>query len=118
MIMGIHHVSILASSEKSIKFYEKLGFVVKFRKERANDIIVLMFGHGMQIEMFIDDRHPVSPMGLEEPLGVRHFALVVDCLEKTMIELQLDHTDIGTDWQGIRYCYVVDPDGNQIEFHE
>jgi len=42
----------------------------------------------------------------------------VDNLENTLTELGIAHTDIGTDWQGIRYCYITDPDGNQVELHE
>ena len=89
-----------------------------FRKERTNDKIILLDGYGMQLEVFIDDRHPGKKSGKDEPLGCRHFALRVDNLENTLAELGTDHTDIGTDWQGIRYCYITDPDGNQVELHE
>ena len=71
-----------------------------------------------QLEVFIDNDHPVKPTGQDEPLGCRHFALRVDNLETTLSEQRIAHTDIGNDWQGIRYCYVNDPDGNQVELHE
>lgn len=118
MITGIHHVSLLISSEKCLDFYKKLGFVETFRKERKGDTVVLMDGYGMQLEVFIDERHPKMPEGLDEPLGVRHFALKVYKLEATLAELSLDHTEIGNDWEGVRYCYVSDLDGNQVELHE
>lgn len=120
MITGIHHVSILASSEKSIEFYEKLGFEVTFRKDRANDIIVLMDGYGMQIEMFIDASHP-ERASEPENLGLRHFALKVNNIEETIEELANKNIicgEIGKDWTGIKYCYTEDPDGLPIELHE
>ena len=118
MITGIHHVSLLISSEECLDFYKKLGFTETFRKERANDKIILLDGYGFQLEIFMDTRHPNPAQGLDEPLGCRHFALKVDDIDSTVTELNIDHTDIGSDWQGIRYCYVTDPGGNQIELHE
>lgn len=58
----------------------QLNRLSEFRWEilclRVNDTIVLMDGYGIQLELFIDSRHPKT---LEiEPLGVRHLALKVD----------------------------------------
>ena len=119
MVVGFHHIALLISSEETLDFYKDvLGFTESFRKERANDKVILLDGYGMQLEVFIDNRHPKKAEGLDEPLGCRHFALKVDELESTLEQLQVSHTEIGTDWQGIRYCYIQDPDGNQIELHE
>ena len=118
MITGIHHIALLISSEECLDFYKKLGFTETFRKERTNDKIILMDGYGIQLEVFIDNNHPEKKTGKEEPLGCRHFALRVDRLETTLAELGLAHTDIETDWQGIKYCYITDPDGSQVELHE
>ena len=121
MITGMHHFSILTATEETVSFYEKLGFRSYFRKDRANDTIVLMKGHGVEIEMFIDPRHPVKPTGLDEPLGPRHIALKVDNIEETAAELKaagMTTGDIGTDCTGIRYCYITDPDGGLVELHE
>ena len=120
MITGIHHVSILASNEQSVAFYEKLGFEVTFRKDRAKDIIVLMDGYGMQIEMFIDASHPKRACDPEN-LGLRHFALKTTDIEDIVHELEekgISCGDIGKDWTGIKYCYIEDPDGLPIEVHE
>ena len=120
MINGIHHVSILASSEKSIEFYEKLGFEVSFRKDRKNDSIAIMDGYGIQIEMFIDASHP-KRASAPENLGLRHFALKVSDIEGTIIELAergVSCGETGLDWTGVKYCYTEDPDGLPIELHE
>ena len=34
MITGVHHIAIISSTEKSVVFYESLGFKEKFRKSR------------------------------------------------------------------------------------
>ena len=48
MMEGIHHISLLISSEKTLEFYKLLGFKESYRKERKNDIVVLLDGYGMQ----------------------------------------------------------------------
>jgi catechol 2,3-dioxygenase-like lactoylglutathione lyase family enzyme len=40
MISDLHHITIIASSKKSIAFYEKLGFTVLSIKDRGYDQIV------------------------------------------------------------------------------
>ena len=118
MITGIHHVALLVSSEEALDFYKKLGFTEVFRKTRANDTVALLDGYEMQLEVFVDGKHPKRPLGSEEPLGTRHFALKVDNLRKCLMDLGFVQPDIGTDWQGIRYCFITDPDGGQVELHE
>ncbi len=118
MITGVQHIALLISSEECLNFYKILGFAETFRKERKADTVVLLDGYGMQLEVFVDSHHTKRAEGLEEPIGCRHFALLVDNLEVTLEELALPHTDIGTDWTGVRYCYISDPDGNQVELHE
>ena len=58
MITGVHHIAIISSAEKSVVFYESLGFKEKFRNSREYDTIVLLEGYGIQLEMFIDPNHP------------------------------------------------------------
>ena len=117
MIQGIHHFAIIASSEKSVGFYGKLGFRETFRKERKNDTVVLMEGHGIQIEMFIDANHPERATDPEN-IGLRHVALKVDDIQRTANELGIEIGPVMEDWVGIRYAYAKDPDGLPVELHE
>lgn len=117
MIRGIHHVAIIASSEASVSFYAKLGFRETFRKERHYDTVVLMEGHGMQLELFIDPNHPDRAVQPENK-GLRHFALQVDSIEKTQKELGLAIGTVMHDWQNIPFVFITDPDGLPIELHE
>lgn len=114
MITGIHHFSIIASSEKSVEFYTTLGFREYKRIERGYDMVVLMEGYGVGLEVFIDPSHSRSVV---EPLGLRYSSLRVDDIEKTMKELGVDGK-IQTDWNGKRYVMITDPDGNDVQLIE
>lgn len=128
MLTALHHVALIVSSERSLRFYELLGFSEVFRKERTNDVIVLMEGHGFQLEIFIDSRHPSHPEGTEEPIGLRHFAIaVMGSLEDEIEELRCAFSSAGyelqvgpiiKDWTGVRFCFIKDFDGLSIEFRE
>ena len=117
MIAGIHHFSIIAASEESVEFYKKLGFEEKKRIERGHDIVVLLNGHGLWVEIFIDPRHPERATKPENR-GIRNISLKVDDVEKTVVELGLEAGEILTDWIGERYCFVRDPDGLPVQLHE
>ena len=116
MILGIHHLSIIVSSEESVKFYQKLGFAEERRIERSYDTVVLMSGYGVGLEVFIDPKHPRK--GEMEPLGLRNLSLRVNELEETVRELGLEDAEINTDWNGKRYCVITDPDGNAVQLCE
>ena len=117
MIQGIHHFAIIASSEISVDFYKKLGFHEIYRRDRKYDIVVLLEGHGMQIEMFVDPNHPERATNPENR-GLRHLALKVEKIEETVAELGLEIGPIMNDWVGVRYAFTADPDGLPIELHE
>ena len=88
MIKGLDHIAIIVSSEKSIRFYRKLGFTELYRTERNHDTVVLMLLSGTDIilEVFIDSNHP-ERMSDPEAKGLRHFALKVNSIEETIEEL-------------------------------
>ena len=115
MITGIHHLSIIASSEDSVAFYSSLGFSEVLRKERGYDTVVLMEGHGVGLEIYIDPSHPKRADNPEH-MGFRSIAIKVDSCEE--IKKHFDCGSIQQDWFGKRYCYTADPDGLPIQFHE
>ena len=117
MITGMHHFSIIAASEDSVSFYKRLGFNEFKRIERGHDIVVLLIGYDMWIEIFIDPRHPARATDPENR-GLRNISLRVDNLEKTVEELGLESEAMLTDWIGERYCFVKDPDGLLVQLHE
>ena len=113
MITGIHHFSIIASSEESITFYSTLGFREYRRIERGYDTVVLMEGYGVGLEVFIDPSH--SPAS-SEPLGLRYLSLKIDSIEDAIKDYETGEAQI--DWNGERYVNITDPDGNIVQLHE
>ena len=116
MIQSIHHFAISSRNEECVAFYMKFGFKEFFRRKRKNDTIVLLDGYGIQIEIFVDASNP--PRTNPEPLGLRHFAFKVGNIETTSQELAIEIGPIMNDWQGKRFTFCSDPDGNIIELHE
>lgn len=115
MIKGIHHISIIVSSEESVGFYSRLGFVEIHRIKRDYDIVVFMEGHNIELQLFVDPNHSKRPDN-PECFGIRRLALYVDDIEKVADEFECGH--VLTDWFDDRYCIATDPDGLPIEFHE
>lgn len=115
MIQGLHHIAIIVSSEKSIGFYEKLGFKEAERFIREKDTIVFMDGP-CPLEIFIDPNHPARVDG-PEALGLRHLALKVDDVEKTVAELGIEAEEI-REVNGKHFTFFKDPNGLPIELHE
>ena len=122
MISAVYHIAIIISKEENLIFYKLLGFSEVFRKVRTNDTAVLLDGYGMELEIFIDGRHPsrYDP----EPIGLRHFALKVDKIEDEIERLReasdtvIDFGPIMSDWRGERFVFMKDPDGTVVELHE
>lgn len=115
MIKGVHHISIIVSSELSVAFYERLGFASILRKDRGYDKVVIMKGYGIQLELFVDSRHPKRAIN-PESMGIRYISLQVDSLDSILNEFECGEVKI--DWCGNRYSYIYDPDGLPIQFHE
>ena len=113
MIQGLHHIAIIASSEKSIEFYSSLGFREKQRMERGYDTVVLMGGVCV-LEIYIDPTHPRRVTD-PEAFGLRHLAFEVRDLDE--IEKVFDCEPI-RETAGRRYTFTKDPDGLPIELCE
>ena len=114
---SIHHIALIASSQRTVGFYEQLGFSVErvIPREAKGDTVVLMSSDGGWLEIFIDPSHPPRPEG-KEPRGVRHFALSVDDLDSAAE--RFGNQPIGRDWAGVRYTVIRDPDGVAVELRE
>lgn len=115
MIVGIHHISMIVSSESSVTFYRALGFEETFRKDREYDTVVRMAGYGFELELFIDSTHPQRATNPEN-IGLRNISLKVDSCEEIMKKFKC--RPVQKDWFGVPYCFTTDPDGLPIQFHE
>ena len=119
--MLLHHIAIICSSEKSIAFYELLGFIVQNRIVRPehHDIIVWLEGNGVFLELFIDSTHPERVTNPEEN-GLRHLAFSVGDVERVWkLFKEYSPEPIRQDSvTGEKLFFVKDPDGLPVEIRE
>lgn len=121
MILGVHHIAIICSGEKSIEFYKKLGYELKSRHPRPDrhDEIIMLSGYGTVLELFIDPTHPERTTN-PEANGLRHLAFRVTDIER-MVDDFADYRPepIRIDpITGEKMTFMKDPDGLPIELHE
>ena len=114
-MVGLDHIALIVSSEKSIQFYEKLGFKETKRVERSYDTVVFMRCGQVILEIFVDPKHP-ERVSEPEAKGLRHISFSVDSLDEVMKELECE--EVRTDWFGRRFTFTKDPDGQPIELIE
>ena len=113
MVQGLHHIAVIASSEKSIDFYSTLGFKETERIERGYDTIVMMDG-SCTLEIYSGPTHPERVTN-PEALGLRHLALVVKDLDDIVKTFECEPI---REEAGKRYTFTKDPDGLPIELCE
>lgn len=119
MITRIAHICLnVKSLEKSLEFYQRLGFKSRFAFTRQGKPFgaYLEIAPGNYIEMFEDP-------SLDKPIntGLAHFCLETDDMNQVMADLDskgIYYTPnrIGCDytWQ----IWLEDPDGNKFEMHQ
>ena len=126
MFHKIHHVAIICSNyEKSKDFYTKvLGLKIvheTYREQRKSYKLDLALPSGEQIELFSFPNSPQRP-SYPESCGLRHLALSVNELEKTIDSLKLKNVfcePIRVDeFTGKRFTFFSDPDHLPIELVE
>ena len=113
--MKLDHIAVIASTEASVDFYQKLGFSVISRRKREHDEMLFMAGNGVTLELFIDPAHPAR-VDRPEALGLRHLAFDVDDLDEILARFDCEPVRLSSD--GIRITFTKDPDGVPIEFRE
>lgn len=111
----LDHIALIVSTERSILFYEKLGFKETKRIERSYDTVVFMQCGQVILEIFVEPNHPDRVMA-PEAKGLRHIAFSVDSLDEVMKELECEK--VRTDWFGRKFTFTKDPDGQPIELIE
>lgn len=89
MIQGLDHIAIIVSSEDSLEFYKKFGFVETKRFVRSYDTVVFMECTGntvsssIVLEIFVDKNHPAR-VSDPKAAGLRHIAFTVTDLDETV----------------------------------
>jgi glyoxylase I family protein len=124
-IERVHHIALICSEkERALQFYvQGLGFEIVRSHVRPehHDEIVMLQGHGVVLEMFVDATHPPRVTG-PEALGLRHLAFLVDDVEAVAAHMRdcgFAPEPLRTDsFDGRKMTFVKDPDGLPIELHE
>jgi lactoylglutathione lyase len=119
MFKRIAHVCLSTKDlRKSIKFYTKLGFTIKFKFTRkgADYGVYLEIAPGNFIELF--ENKNLGPIVNN---GISHFCLETESLDAAMEKLKAAEVPFTPDKFGCdntRQIWLTDPDGNQFEVHQ
>ena len=119
--MNIHHVALsVRDIEKSIAFYEKLGFKIekRYTKDKYPDAeAVFLKLEGVRLELwdFKEKYFPDEQYDNLKVVGLKHIALEVtlnSILPKLDIKKEIKEGTTG------RYVFIHDPDNIPIELYE
>jgi lactoylglutathione lyase len=119
----IHTCYRILEIDRSVEFYEKLGFQELARlpiRDEAVNVFMGLPGDGARLELTWNK-------GVEEPYeigtGYGHIALTVDDLDGTLAALaeqgiEPEKPPYTVSDGGSRLCFVRDPDGYRVELIE
>jgi len=117
----LHTCYRIGEIDRSVAFYEKLGFEEKGRMpigEEAINVFMALPGEDPRLELTYN--HGVDSYDLGT--GYNHIALVVDDLDATLARLAADGIEPekppyrpGGRTEGHLICFLRDPDGYRIE---
>ena len=118
----IHTCYRIGDIDRSVAFYEALGFEEVGRKpirDEAINVFMGLPGDGPRLELTYN--HGVE--GYELGTGYNHIAVTVDDLDGTLTELsskgiEPEKPPYRVSEGGSRICFVRDPDGYRIELIE
>lgn len=116
LISDIHHVSLnVTDTERALGFYrDVLGMQTLDRPDFGFDGAWLDAGNGRQV-------HLIETEAIPRDVG-QHFAFAVGEIDRVVATVRAagytiaDPALVGTD--GARQTFVLDPDGNRIEFNQ
>ena len=126
-ILGLAHIGIRVHNlERSLSFYELLGFTKSAGPLGPEPVAILDHPSGVEVNLVLNAPNASEPNILmdvpEKHPGITHFALLCpdikaakQRLEAAGIPLSGGPVHFGPGAQGI---FVRDPDGNVIELHQ
>lgn len=124
MLTKLHHTAIICSDyEKSLAFYQKIGFTVlrQVWREERQDALTMLTAGDVVLELFTKPQAPRRPT-MPEALGLRHLAFHVDNVEEAAAWLKglgIETEPIREDpVNGGRMTFFRDPDDLPLELHE
>jgi len=126
-ISGIAHVGIRVHDlERSVRFYELLGFTKTAGPIGPEPVAILNHASGVEINLVLNAPHANEPNVLmdvpEKHPGITHFALL--CPDILAAKERLEAAGIVPSGGPVRFgpdalgIFVRDPDRNVIELHQ
>ena len=120
----IHTCYRVTDPERSVAFYEALGFEERRRlpiRDEAVNIFMGLPGDGDRLELTHNFDAPAG--GYEVGTGYGHIAVTVDDLDETLARLsgggiEPERPPYQVREGGSRICFVRDPDGYRVELIE
>ena len=120
----IHTMLRVLDEQRSLAFYEALGFSETGRSRVGGDTATIIFmalpGDGDRLELTLNDGR-TEPYELGEAYG--HIALSVDDIDAELVQLAAkgispDRPPYASRPGGSVICFITDPDGYRIELVE
>ncbi|MCR9095080.1 MAG: VOC family protein [bacterium] len=125
-ITGMNHVGLrVRDLDVTRAFYEKLGFDFIAGPIGPEPVAVMLHPSGVNINFILNATAEASPINLlmDDPAkhtGFTHVALEITDADEVQRQLETHSIPITefVEFEGARFFFVRDPDGNVIEFHE
>lgn len=126
-IMGLAHLGIRVHDlERSVRFYELLGFTKTAGPIGPEPVAILEHPSGVEVNLVLNAPLAEAPNILmdvpEKHPGITHFALL--CPDVLAAKARLEAAGIGLSggpiqfYPGAQAIFVRDPDRNVIELHQ
>lgn len=126
-ILGLAHIGIRVHDlERSVRFYELLGFTKTVGPIGPEPVAILDHASGLELNLVLNAPEANVPNVLmdvpEKHPGITHFALV--CPDIAMAKERLEAAGIALSGGPVRFgpgaqgIFVRDPDRNVIELHQ
>lgn len=125
-ISRVNHIGLrVRCMDVSRCFYEKLGFVFLAGPVGPEPVAIVEHPSGVNINLILNasDDAPRNNVLMEESIkypGYTHVALEISDYDSA--ERQIKEMDIAitgrVEFEGARFFFIRDPDGNVIEFHQ
>ena len=126
-IAGLAHIGIRVHElERSVRFYELLGFTKTAGPIGPEPVAILDHPSGVEVNLVLNAARATEPNILmdvpDKHAGITHFALL--CPDILAAKLSLEAAGIALSGGPVRFgpaaqgIFVRDPDGNVIELHQ
>ena len=121
--MNAHHIAIYTRDLPRLEaFYTQvLGFPVVRRWEAAGIVFVDAGGLWLELTRQEAPDDGTRPRALEQGVGINHFALQVDDVDREyqrLVDQGVQVLATPANYENVRVAFLADPDGNVLELIE